>query len=101
MKEILLQVSHGEEKKADIHTLLQHVSVTRKLEQIRSQVPKIKILFAHARFFTRCYVLRYWVTPAKCGKPHPVEHKDGGRAAHNSCLSLYPCDCLLFLFSKA
>ena len=54
MKEILLQVSHGEEKKADIHTLLQHVSITRKLEQIRSQVTKIKILFAHVQFFTRC-----------------------------------------------
>lgn len=37
MKEILLQVSHGEEKKADLHTLLQHVSIKRKLEQIRSR----------------------------------------------------------------
>ena len=54
MKEILRQVSHGEDKKADIHTLLQHVSITRKLEQIRSQVTKIKILFAHVQFFTRC-----------------------------------------------
>lgn len=33
---------------------LSHVSVTRQLEEIRSQVTKTKILFAHVQFFTRC-----------------------------------------------
>ena len=59
MKEILLQVSHGEEKKADIHTLLQHVSVTRKLEQIGVKSLKSKFCLLMRGFSpgATCYAI--------------------------------------------
>ena len=41
-------------KRKLIYILCCNIVCNSKLEQIRSQVTKIKILFAHARFFTRC-----------------------------------------------